>query len=196
MRQSPLRPRLPTAAVGGVQPIPLRDLTGDLLHAPCPRPLPGNPGSEEHWWDLCAGPHVNATGDIAPDALDLESVAGGAATLGPYQLGAVPWNTSWEQQRLGNVSVLISGSVLLVLQGRTGGAMRRDQCCSASTARHGRQRSRCARPSGRAPSHVQDCQAANTHVLPLSTLLAPAGCVSPVQRGGSAARPPAPRAGA
>ncbi|KAI7835328.1 hypothetical protein COHA_010768 [Chlorella ohadii] len=36
----------------------------------------GNPGSEEHWWDLCAGPHVTATGDIAPDALDLESVAG------------------------------------------------------------------------------------------------------------------------
>ena len=37
----------------------------------------GNPGSEDHWWDLCAGPHVDATGDIAPDALDLESVAGG-----------------------------------------------------------------------------------------------------------------------
>lgn len=36
----------------------------------------GDPGSEEHWWDLCAGPHVATTGDIAPDALDLESVAG------------------------------------------------------------------------------------------------------------------------
>lgn len=36
----------------------------------------GNPGSPDHWWDLCAGPHVSATGDISPDALDLESVAG------------------------------------------------------------------------------------------------------------------------
>ena len=36
----------------------------------------GNPGSEDHWWDLCAGPHVDRTGDIPPDALDLESVAG------------------------------------------------------------------------------------------------------------------------
>ncbi|PRW20597.1 threonine--tRNA chloroplastic mitochondrial 2 [Chlorella sorokiniana] len=36
----------------------------------------GDPGSAEHWWDLCAGPHVATTGDIAPDALDLESVAG------------------------------------------------------------------------------------------------------------------------
>ncbi|EFN51790.1 hypothetical protein CHLNCDRAFT_56367 [Chlorella variabilis] len=36
----------------------------------------GTPGSEDHWWDLCAGPHVAATGDILPDALDLESVAG------------------------------------------------------------------------------------------------------------------------
>lgn len=38
--------------------------------------LTGTPGSEDHWWDLCAGPHVAATGDILPDALDLESVAG------------------------------------------------------------------------------------------------------------------------
>eukprot|EP00775_Hariotina_reticulata_P010606 gene10606-10764_t len=29
-----------------------------------------------HWWDLCAGPHVERTGDIKPDAFDLESVAG------------------------------------------------------------------------------------------------------------------------
>ena len=27
-------------------------------------------------WDLCAGPHVERTGAINPDALDLESVAG------------------------------------------------------------------------------------------------------------------------
>lgn len=29
-----------------------------------------------HWWDLCAGPHVERTGSISPDAFDLEAVAG------------------------------------------------------------------------------------------------------------------------
>jgi threonyl-tRNA synthetase len=28
------------------------------------------------WWDLCAGPHLNTTGEIHPDAFALESVAG------------------------------------------------------------------------------------------------------------------------
>lgn len=28
------------------------------------------------WWDLCAGPHVNSTGDIPADAVELVSVAG------------------------------------------------------------------------------------------------------------------------
>jgi len=28
------------------------------------------------WWDLCAGPHLNSTGEINPDAFALESVAG------------------------------------------------------------------------------------------------------------------------
>jgi threonyl-tRNA synthetase len=28
------------------------------------------------WWDLCAGPHLNYTGEINPDAFTLESVAG------------------------------------------------------------------------------------------------------------------------
>lgn len=32
--------------------------------------------SESCWWDLCAGPHLNFTGDINPDAFALESVAG------------------------------------------------------------------------------------------------------------------------
>lgn len=36
----------------------------------------GEPGAEGSWWDLCAGPHVASTGDINPNALDLESVAG------------------------------------------------------------------------------------------------------------------------
>ncbi|MFP4694189.1 MAG: threonine--tRNA ligase [Halothece sp.] len=30
----------------------------------------------EQWWDLCAGPHVESTGDLNPKAIDLESVAG------------------------------------------------------------------------------------------------------------------------
>ncbi|NET51427.1 MAG: threonine--tRNA ligase, partial [Merismopedia sp. SIO2A8] len=30
----------------------------------------------DQWWDLCAGPHVENTGDIHPKAFDLESVAG------------------------------------------------------------------------------------------------------------------------
>ncbi|CAH2573879.1 Threonine--tRNA ligase [Planktothrix rubescens] len=30
----------------------------------------------KYWWDLCAGPHLNFTGEINPDALALESVAG------------------------------------------------------------------------------------------------------------------------
>ena len=30
----------------------------------------------DEWWDLCAGPHVETTGDINPKAFDLESVAG------------------------------------------------------------------------------------------------------------------------
>ncbi|WP_414584359.1 threonine--tRNA ligase [Scytonema sp. PCC 10023] len=30
----------------------------------------------EQWWDLCAGPHVENTGELNPKAIDLESVAG------------------------------------------------------------------------------------------------------------------------
>ncbi|XLQ10994.1 MAG: threonine--tRNA ligase [cyanobacterium endosymbiont of Epithemia adnata isolate EadnSB Bon19] len=30
----------------------------------------------DQWWDLCAGPHMETTGDIDPRAFDLESVAG------------------------------------------------------------------------------------------------------------------------
>ncbi|MGG6266492.1 threonine--tRNA ligase [Leptolyngbya sp. AN03gr2] len=30
----------------------------------------------EQWWDLCAGPHVDSTAELNPDAIDLESVAG------------------------------------------------------------------------------------------------------------------------
>ncbi|MEM8778326.1 MAG: threonine--tRNA ligase [Cyanobacteria bacterium P01_G01_bin.49] len=30
----------------------------------------------EQWWDLCAGPHLETTGDLNPKAFDLETVAG------------------------------------------------------------------------------------------------------------------------
>ncbi|NMG59157.1 threonine--tRNA ligase [Geitlerinema sp. P-1104] len=30
----------------------------------------------DQWWDLCAGPHVETTGDLHPKAIDLESIAG------------------------------------------------------------------------------------------------------------------------
>lgn len=30
----------------------------------------------EEWWDLCAGPHVESTADLNPDAIELESLAG------------------------------------------------------------------------------------------------------------------------
>ena len=33
-------------------------------------------GEGEHWWDLCAGPHVETTKDLNPAAVDLESIAG------------------------------------------------------------------------------------------------------------------------
>ena len=36
----------------------------------------GEPGSEGHWWDLCAGPHVESTGKLKMNAIALESVAG------------------------------------------------------------------------------------------------------------------------
>ena len=37
-------------------------------------PLPIAP--QAFWWDVCAGPHLNSTGEIAVDAFALESVAG------------------------------------------------------------------------------------------------------------------------
>ncbi|MBW4435233.1 MAG: threonine--tRNA ligase [Pelatocladus maniniholoensis HA4357-MV3] len=31
---------------------------------------------DDYWWDLCAGPHLNFTGEINPDAFTLENIAG------------------------------------------------------------------------------------------------------------------------
>jgi threonyl-tRNA synthetase len=62
----------------------------------------GEPGSSNHWWDLCAGPHVESTGDINPAALELESVAGdGIFTRHqPPRLGRNPYNASSVHIRL------------------------------------------------------------------------------------------------
>jgi threonyl-tRNA synthetase len=36
----------------------------------------GQPGEKEHWWDLCAGPHVESTGELVPEAVEIERLAG------------------------------------------------------------------------------------------------------------------------
>jgi threonyl-tRNA synthetase len=51
----------------------------------------------EHWWDLCAGPHVENTSDLNPKAIELESIAGaywrGDATKAQLQR---IYGTAWE----------------------------------------------------------------------------------------------------
>ena len=38
--------------------------------------VPPHPVKKSLWWDLCAGPHVDSTGDLDPDAILLEEVSG------------------------------------------------------------------------------------------------------------------------
>ncbi len=55
----------------------------------------GEQGQKDHWWDLCAGPHVPTTGHIAPDAIDLETVAGTSLPQRPllfFNLLKTPWD--------------------------------------------------------------------------------------------------------
>ncbi|MBC6417805.1 MAG: threonine--tRNA ligase [Prochloron sp. SP5CPC1] len=49
------------------------------------------------WWDLCAGPHVENTGEINPKAVDLESVAGAywRGDANKAQLQRI-YGTAWE----------------------------------------------------------------------------------------------------
>ena len=51
----------------------------------------------DKWWDLCAGPHVESTGDINPKAIDLESVAGAywRGDANNTQLQRI-YGTAWE----------------------------------------------------------------------------------------------------
>ena len=51
------------------------------------------------WWDLCAGPHVEKTGDLPKDAIELESIAG--AYLFGDEKGPMLqriYGTAWETQ--------------------------------------------------------------------------------------------------
>ena len=49
----------------------------------------------DQWWDLCAGPHVESTGQLTPRAIELQSVAGaywrGDDTKAMLQVIAPPW---------------------------------------------------------------------------------------------------------
>ena len=51
----------------------------------------------DRWWDLCAGPHVENTGDIHPKAFDLETVAGAywRGDANNAQLQRI-YGTAWE----------------------------------------------------------------------------------------------------
>jgi threonyl-tRNA synthetase len=51
----------------------------------------------EQWWDLCAGPHVENTGDLNAKAIDLESVAGAywRGDASKAQLQRI-YGTAWE----------------------------------------------------------------------------------------------------
>lgn len=60
----------------------------------------GEAGEKDHWWDLCAGPHVASTGAINADAMELESVAG-AYWRGDEQAAQLQrvYGTAWETRR-------------------------------------------------------------------------------------------------
>ncbi|KAL3933485.1 MAG: hypothetical protein SGPRY_000256 [Prymnesium sp.] len=54
---------------------------------------------QDGWWDLCAGPHVETTGDLPKDAIELESIAG--AYLFGDEKGPMlqrVYGTAWESK--------------------------------------------------------------------------------------------------
>ena len=57
-------------------PDPLPAIAEPSLLNPPPAIVPDANIVTPCWWDLCAGPHLNRTGEIHPDAFALESVAG------------------------------------------------------------------------------------------------------------------------
>jgi threonyl-tRNA synthetase len=65
------------ARIGAIhEPYKLEILAG--LQEPITLYHLGDPSVPEAktWWDLCAGPHIDNTGELIPDAIELESVAG------------------------------------------------------------------------------------------------------------------------
>lgn len=56
------------------------EILGDILEKTPDAPITiyniGDKSDPNHWWDLCAGPHVETTGSIKQDAFDLETLAG------------------------------------------------------------------------------------------------------------------------
>ena len=57
-------------------PDPLPATAEPSLFNQPPANAPNSDAATPCWWDLCAGPHLNRTGDLHPDAFALESVAG------------------------------------------------------------------------------------------------------------------------
>ena len=58
-------------ALDAAPPAPAADAADDAADAPAKYAAPSN-----QWWDLCAGPHVEHTGEIPSNAFQLTSVAG------------------------------------------------------------------------------------------------------------------------
>jgi threonyl-tRNA synthetase len=59
--------------------------------------------ASNYWWDLCAGPHINFTGEIAPDAFKLLNIAGaywqGDETKAQLQrIYGIAWETKEQLQ--------------------------------------------------------------------------------------------------
>ncbi len=57
-------------------PDPLPAIAEPSLFNQPPATAPNSAAATRCWWDLCAGPHLNRTGDLHPKAFALESVAG------------------------------------------------------------------------------------------------------------------------
>ena len=118
----------------------------------------GQPGDKDHWWDLCAGPHVPSTGAISPDAVDLETVAGGQGSAsGPRCCEQGQVETDGACPALpcpppalhhppptppthcpSRSRACPPTPSLCPMQVPTGAATKRGPCCSASTAPPGR----------------------------------------------------------
>jgi hypothetical protein len=62
----------------------------------------------EEWWDLCAGPHVEHTGQLPTKAIELETVAGAywRGDENRQQLQRI-YGTAWENGRAPGLLILV-----------------------------------------------------------------------------------------